>query len=367
VIVALAAVALLLPMAVTALNAPAQAASHRKPRWTPHYRDYVAMGDSWSADIVLFDSDGLPDTRYVPIGCLQRHRDYPKLVESALKIPRFADATCGSATTDNMTRPQAVMGGGTNPPQFNRLTSRTDLVTIGIGGNDAKFASGALSCLNLLPFNNAALGNLPELPIELPLFSSQPPIGGCKERFVRNGHDQLAQYVAQSEPKVVRTLQQIHQRAPHARVLLVNYLDGIPAHGCWPLLPLSDEDVVYLHGVFLKLNNMLRRAARKGGARLVDTYAQSHGHDACTSPLTRYVEGIGLLSLNGGPAIAVPAHPNQAGAEAQARYVLAAARKAPAVLTPGKCRAAKHARKHAHTRKKRKKANKRVATACRKA
>jgi lysophospholipase L1-like esterase len=343
----------------------AQDAPHR---WTPKYRDYVALGDSWSADVVIADTDGAPDTSYVPVGCFQRHRDYPKLVAAALKVGRFADATCGSATTVDLTQPQSgLVGGGANRPQFDRLTSRTDLVTIGIGGNDAKYASSALSCLNVLPFNNATLGGLPPLPVSLPLFSSQPPIGGCKERFVRNGRDQLAALVAQAEPKVVRALRQIHRRSPLARVLLVNYLDGVPSRGCWPILPVSDEDVVYLHGVFRKLNDMLRRAAKRGGARLVDTYAASHGHDACSSPSTRYVEGLGLLSVNGGPAIAVPAHPNQAGADAQARYVLAAVRKPPTVLTPLKCHAARRALAHAGTVAKRKRAKQRVATACRKA
>ena len=66
---------------------------------------------------------------------------------------------------------------------------------------------------------------------------------------------------------------------------------------------------------------MVKRAAKRGGAEFVDTYADSHGHDVCTSPTKRYVEGLGILSLND-VAIAVPAHPNSAGAASQYRSVM---------------------------------------------
>jgi hypothetical protein len=70
---------------------------------------------------------------------------------------------------------------------------------------------------------------------------------------------------------------------------------------------------------------MVARAAARGGAELVDTYTPTLGHDVCKGPFKRYVEAVIPASLNG-PAVAVPAHPNSAGANAQARIVLAAIR-----------------------------------------
>jgi hypothetical protein len=102
---------------------------------------------------------------------------------------------------------------------------------------------------------------------------------------------------------------------------MVDYLDAIPEKGCYPVVPVTDLDMAYLHETFLKLNAMVRRAAAAGGAELVDTYADSHGHDVCQLPTVRYVEGLGVLSLNR-PAIAVPAHPNSAGAASQYRSVM---------------------------------------------
>jgi len=312
---ALALTALVAPIAATSTPA----AADPKPV-EPQYQEYVALGDSWSADVVLLDKDGLPDDTYAPIDCAQSHRNYPKLVAKALGVPRLRDATCGSATTDDFTEPQSGLPlGGTNPPQFDRLSKRTDLVTVGIGGNDAEVASGAMSCISASPIS-IPLPAL-QLPAGVPLISELAPWGGCKERFTAGGVDQLARNIADSEIKVVRALREIHRRSPRARVLLVNYLDAIPAKGCWPLVPITNTDMAYLHDTFAKLNAMLARAARRGGAELVDTHPLSTGHHVCTGPLTRYVEGLGVVSLND-LAVAIPAHPNAAGARAQAQAVL---------------------------------------------
>ncbi|MDN5743879.1 MAG: hypothetical protein L0H31_02025, partial [Nocardioidaceae bacterium] len=52
-----------------------------------------------------------------------------------------------------------------------------------------------------------------------------------------------------------------------------------------------------------------------------DTHPLSKGHHVCKAPTQRYVEGLGILSLND-LAVAIPAHPNAAGARSQAQSVL---------------------------------------------
>lgn len=267
----------------------------------PKYKEYVALGDSWSADVVIADTDGIPDSRYAPTGCAQSHRNYPKLLAAALKVPVFRDATCGSATTDDFYAPQTGLPTGeTNPAQFDRLTRTTDLVTVGIGGNDAGFAGAATDCINPLP--QGAM---------------------CKEKYTAGGTDQLAEQINASEPKLVRALKEIHKRSPKARILMVDYLAGIPETGCYPVVPVSNSDMAYLHATFEKLNAMVKRAAAGGGAQFVNTYTPSLGHHVCAPPTERYVEGLGILSVNGA-AVAVPAHPNSAGAASQFRTTLAA-------------------------------------------
>ena len=262
--------------------------------------EYVALGDSWSADVVLLDGNGAPDATYAPIDCAQSHTNYPKLLAKELGVATFRDATCGSATTDDFYAPQEDLPlGGTNPAQFDRLTATTDLVTVGIGGNDAGIAGAAMDCIGVLP--------------------GQP---GCKQKYAPDGgEDQLARRIEEAEPKVVAALQEIHRRSPEARVLLVDYLAAVPEHACYPLVPVTEEDMVYLHATFLKLNAMVQRAAAAGGAELVDTFTPTLGHDVCQGPTVRYAEVYGP-SVNG-PAVGVPAHPNSAGAAAQFRAVLA--------------------------------------------
>jgi len=263
------------------------------------YQEYVALGDSWSADVVLFDTDGLPDSTHAPTGCGQSHRNYPKLLAAELGVPVFRDATCGSATTDDLYEPQDELPTGeTNRPQLDRLTSTTDLVTIGIGGNDAGFSGAAMDCLSPLPQGVR-----------------------CKQKYTAGGVDQLAAQIEAAESKVVQALLDIRDRAPDARILVIDYLAAIPTRGCYPVVPVSDSDMAYLYATFSKLNAMVERATVAAGAEFVNTYEDSVGHHVCAPPQRRYVEGLGILSVNG-PAVAVPAHPNSAGAASQFRSVL---------------------------------------------
>jgi GDSL-like lipase/acylhydrolase family protein len=287
----------------------------------PSYTEYVSLGDSWSADVVLANQDGGPDATYAPVDCAQSHHDYPKIVAAELGVP-IKDATCGSATTDDLTQPQDLPAGGQNPPQFDRLTPTTDLVTVGIGGNDAGIAGAGMDCLNALPVASPVPpGTVPSLPDNpVPVIGSEPPLGGCKAKYTAGGHDRLSERIAASEPKLVAAFQAIHRISPNARILAIDYLSLVPDHGCYPTVPATDEDMAYIHAKFLELNAMVEQAAAEGGAEFVDTFDPTLGHDFCQLPTVRYGEIYGP-SVND-PAVGVPAHPNAAGARAQAAVVL---------------------------------------------
>ncbi|MFC0431948.1 SGNH/GDSL hydrolase family protein [Kutzneria buriramensis] len=274
---------------------------------TPAFHEYVALGDSWSADSTVMPTRVA--TTFAPFGCGQSVGDYPKQVASALGITNFRDATCGSASTVELTRPQGVPFGGVNPPQFDRLTPTTDLVTLGIGGNDIGLAGAITGCLNLLP----SLG----LPLPAPLG------GSCESRWVSGGVDQMSVNIAHAEPLVAAAIEGIRVRSPHATVLVVDYLQGLAPHGCWPYVPMLDGDVRWLRAKLEETNAMLRRVAAAEQVGFVDTYSTSAGHDFCQLPGTNWVEG--LLPLTTSPlGLAVPFHPNQLGADHQAGSVLSA-------------------------------------------
>ena len=311
-------------IAATALVAPVVPTGAAMPAAAPApaasgYDEYVALGDSWTADVVILNTDGFPATDHAPLGCAQSHRNYPKLVAEAIGAKRFRDASCGSATTDHFAQPQTGLPvPGVNPPQFDRLTRRTDLVTVGIGGNDAGVAAAGMDCLNVLPVETP-LEMLPDLPVPV-VGGLLTPFGGCKKKYTEGGVDRLARNIRRAEPKVVRALRAIHRRSPHARILVVDYMRVIPDHACYPLVPATDKDMRYIKTKFDQLNAMLKRAARKGGAELVSTARLSRGHHLCAGAKERYAEVLGL-SVND-LAIGVPAHPNAAGARAQAASVL---------------------------------------------
>ncbi|MCR6484744.1 SGNH/GDSL hydrolase family protein [Amycolatopsis sp. OK19-0408] len=276
-------------LAMLALAAPASASTA--------YHEYVALGDSWTADVfVTFP----PTTEHTPLDCAQSTSDYPHEVAGALGVETFRDASCGGATTTDFTQPQKLPLGGTNAPQFDRLTPSTDLVTVGIGGNDIGLASAVTKCLNLLP------------------------ISTCKAKFTAGGIDQLENAITATEPKIATSLQAIQERSPNARILLVNYLAGLPASGkgCWPVIPVADGDIAYLQEKFRHMNAMLARVAAANDVELVDTYTPTVGHDACQAPTVRYVEGLIPVSVSNPLLLAFPFHPNGAGAAAQSEIVL---------------------------------------------
>ncbi len=316
-----ATAALVAPVVPTATAVTAPVTAPAAAPAASGYQEYVALGDSWTADVVILNTDGFPASDHAPIGCAQSHRNYPKLVAKAIGAKTFRDASCGSATTEHFAHPQGGLPvPGENPPQFDRLTRTTDLVTVGIGGNDAGIAAAGIDCLNLLPVESPLPPDLlPDLPIPF-IGGNIPPLGGCKKKYTKGGVDRLARNIRRSEPKVVRALRQIHRISPHARILVVDYMRVVPDHACYPLVPAVDKDMRYIKEKFDQLNAMLKRAARKGGAELVSTARLTRGHHLCSGARHRYAETLGL-SVND-LAIGVPAHPNAAGARAQAASVL---------------------------------------------
>jgi lysophospholipase L1-like esterase len=251
------------------------------------------LGDSYtSAPLVPFPTGN-------PIGCGRSTNNYPSDVARVLGPTSFTDVSCGSATTANMTQSQSVPFGGTNPPQFNGLSSNDALVTVGIGGNDAGLIGVAEECAQLDAFS--------------------PTGTNCKDHYTASGSDPNVAAIQATGPKVAAALQGIHQLAPSARVLIVGYPDGLPVDGsgCWPLVPLSPGDIAYFNSLEEMLNSVISQQAAANGATYVDTFTSSIGHDACKAPGVAWVNGIVPNS------VAYPLHPNQAGEQNMANQVLA--------------------------------------------
>ena len=268
-------------VAALALALPASAAAEP---------NYVALGDSFVAGPFI-------PVQIPPWGCLKSDHNYAHLAAPGIGLA-LRDPSCSGAETDDMTQEQGVWP-EPNPPQFDELGPDTQLVTLGIGGNDIGFSSLAEDC-----------------------FSPNSPSGSrCKDQYTAGGSDEISGRIAETAPKVAAVLQGIHARSPDARVLVVNYPSIFPDEGpgCWPQMPVADGDVAWLREKQKELNQMLADQAAANGASLVDWYAASIGHDACQPPGIKWVEGP--VPMNA----AAPVHPNLLGMLGASDLVVAAA------------------------------------------
>lgn len=257
----------------------------------PLNSEYVALGDSFAAGPLI-----LPQVALDP--CFRSGNDYAHLVAAALHVNTFRDVTCSSATTDDMTSPQAASlpFDPPAPPQFDALTPSTTLVTVTIGANDAGLVGLAEGCLNLLP----------------------PPLGtSCKATDTAGGVDKGQAAVDGAIPKIAATLDAIHQRSPLAKVIVTSYGDYAPPGGCYPIQPAWPQDSDYLQGLVDRIGTETQAlTASRPWTSYVDFIGPGAGHTAC-DPGTNWVTGF--VPVNG----IVPLHPTAQGEAAFARLVLA--------------------------------------------
>ncbi|MGN6252680.1 MAG: SGNH/GDSL hydrolase family protein [Marmoricola sp.] len=249
---------------------------------------YVALGDSYTA------APGVPRPTG-PATCFRSDRDYPALAAAALHPSAFVDRSCGGATTADMTKAQA--SGVT--PQFDALTPQTDVVTVGIGGNDLNvFGILVGYCVQ------AAAGD---------------PQGAPCTDALRKNPQRVQQALGTIRRNVTQVLRGVRERSPHATVLAVGYPQIVPAHGTCAAIPLATGDYPLGRRVNRGLDRAVRSAARTAGVGYVDIWSASAGHDICAAD--PWINGI-----HNAPGKAIPFHPFEAEQQAVARLVVRAVR-----------------------------------------
>ncbi|MCK9872486.1 SGNH/GDSL hydrolase family protein [Nocardiopsis dassonvillei] len=274
----------LVPVAVAALSASLVAApAAAETAQAPAFDSYVSLGDSFVAGPLIREervSSSMP-----LLGCLRTSNNYPTMLAERMGITDFTDASCSGAVVNDLYEPQF----DDTPPQLDALTPETDLVTVGISGNDFGFSEVLLECAK------QSLSN---------------PLGDpCAEHY----GDELDQRIEDLRPEVAGVYADIAERSPDAMVLAVGYLQILPeSRGCWPSTPIAWGDVPFLDRAQTALNAMIAEEAEAQGAVFVDVFER--GHDVCQSSDTRWVEG--LIPENGAPV-----HPNFLGMQATADFV----------------------------------------------
>jgi lysophospholipase L1-like esterase len=253
------------------------------------YHRYVALGDSYSAGPLIPTTD-------LAGGCARSDHNYPSLLAKALRVP-VVDVTCSAATTRDLTHPQRSFGGGRIPAQLRSVTARTDLVTVGIGGNDLDlFSTLVTTCTKLRAID--------------------PTGSPCTRRLAARGLH-LGAMTATISARVTASLRAIRERAPRATVVLVGYLRLVPDHGTCAKLPLARGDYAQGRRISAALDRALARAAHRQKVLYVDMYTASRGHDICSAH--PWVNGSVTDQQR-----ALAYHPLAAGMRADAAAVLAA-------------------------------------------
>lgn len=246
--------------------------------------EYVALGDS------SVSGTGVPIQE--SLICTRSTQSWPKVVAAELGA-ELTDVSCGGATVEDFSGRQF----GIVAPQYDALTSDTDLVTLTIGGNDIGLVQTALSCVNLFP---------------------EPAGFSCKDRYTAGGEDDISEAIEAWAPELGEAIEEIQRRSPEAEVAVAGYATYIREDGCYPVQPIWASDANYLQAKVDELSAAMREQALAHDVTFVDLAPVTVGHDVCAAPRDRYIEGL----IPTAPA--APLHPNAEGLAAFGRAVAAA-------------------------------------------
>ncbi|MFD7994810.1 SGNH/GDSL hydrolase family protein [Streptomyces mexicanus] len=283
------ALAVGLTLAVSALVPSGSAGAADQYEW-------AALGDSYTAG-------GFVGEPQPPLGdasrdgCDRTADAYPGVVERELdefppgKFVHLTNVSCGNATIADIADTQQTPISPVQPPaggwaavdpqiQRAKLDDKTDVVTIGVGGNSLPFGGMLLKCLEL----GATLGK------------------SCREYYTSppEGEENIKDKLARVQDEYVHMLAKVHQAAPNAKVITVGYPAVLPEEGSdcnrtslTELGSIKHADIDWLRDEVLKpLNRTIERVTSFFGDRYVDVYSSSVGHDACRPAGTKWVEGI---------------------------------------------------------------------------
>lgn len=246
---------------------------------------YVALGSSFAA--------GPGITPVVDVGAERSGRNYAHQLAQRLGLD-LLDATVSGATTSNLLYQPQETNTGPQGPQLHAVGPGTGLVTITAGGNDVGYIGAVIQAW----------------------FGAQARTQGRYEQW-RAEQAELAPAPAQAQrllplvrDRLAEVVRAVRDRAPGARVVLVDYLTVLGPHvDGVPQLPLAPSEVAALRRLGDGLAEATAAAARATGAELVTASAASVEHGVGSPQPWVTADATGDAAL-GEP---VPFHPNLAG------------------------------------------------------
>ncbi|MDN5746549.1 MAG: SGNH/GDSL hydrolase family protein [Nocardioidaceae bacterium] len=221
----------------------------------PESAEYVALGDSYTG------APGLGSV--VDPSCSRSGQNYPSLLAQERRLD-LVDVSCGSAWSDNASKPQRIRAGSSVDPQLDALAKDTQLVTVSLGANDE--------------------GLVPRIIFQCPAYvaaedpSSNAP---CSDKDAKLD-DGSSQDILDGLPDKLSTLyRDIRKRAPEAKIIAVGYPQMFPSSGTCNALPLREGDLAWADGIVRGLNDAVKAAAERTDVTYLDVYTPTEGHDIC--------------------------------------------------------------------------------------
>ncbi|WP_456697341.1 SGNH/GDSL hydrolase family protein [Aeromicrobium sp. P5_D10] len=231
---------------------------------------YVAFGDSFTA------GPGIAPQKSDAGYCQRSVANWPSLLAKTAEFDKFTDLSCSGATSADVLSTVSLAP----------LNAGTDLVTLGVGGNDgALFAS---------------------------LISACAKEGTACETFVDT---QAPTILAKAVDSIVAVVEAIRARAPEAEIRLVGYLRIMPASGTCDAVGVPASQADRVASAEQALDHTLDTAAERAGIGYTSLLEASRGHDACAGDEAwtngaRPSDGDGIFF-----------HPRQDGMRAVAKIV----------------------------------------------
>ncbi|MFJ9842321.1 SGNH/GDSL hydrolase family protein [Kitasatospora sp. NPDC101155] len=286
------------------LITPTTAQAAAKPATRAGALRWAALGDSYTAGVI----EATGDLTEPNDGCARTTGSYPELIRRDLgSLVSLRNVSCSGATSlDAYTNKQSPLGRplpplGTDPnapyppvpPQVDTVERDTDVITVGVGGNDLGFGGILKDCIEL---GAAALGR------------GTP----CKDKY----DAQMPGRLAELRTDYSTMLGALRMKAPSARILAVGYPHLFPenANHCrygdlLQFATFTTGDLAWARTAVLEpLNAIIAQDTAAQDDTFVDLYPATTGHSVCDAD--HWLDGA-LTSIL--PLKYAVVHPNAKG------------------------------------------------------
>ncbi|MCW2832022.1 MAG: hypothetical protein JWP31_2714 [Aeromicrobium sp.] len=231
---------------------------------------YLALGDSFTA------GPGLDQQRDDAGYCQRSRLNWPTLLAAKIDAVEPRDLSCSGATTADLI----------STVDHTEVDPATDLVTIGIGGNDGGLFVALLRACSL---------------------------GG--EACAPFVDEDLPRILDRTVASIATLVADVKEKASEARIVLVGYPRIMPETGTCDSVRIAPADVATVVRAEVALDEAQAEAAARADIPYVSMRAASAGHDACAG------EAAWVNGTTAAPGDGIVFHPRRAGMAAVADVV----------------------------------------------